>query len=423
MSQPATPGRVWVIGGGMAGLSAAVGLVREGVAVTLVEGAAQAGGRCRSYIDPVLDMTLDNGNHLVLSGNHATFAYLDTIGSAQRMAGPDKARFDFVDVRDGRAWTLRPNESALAWWIFAPGRRVPGTTARDYLGLLSLLRARPGQAVSEVMTCEGLLWERLMQPFLLAALNIEPKGAEAVLAAAVVRETLARGGHAYRPRIAEPSLAAALVDPALAYLGRRGAEVRLGQSVKALGLEGDRVTSLSLPGEEVAIGPRDAVIVAAPPWMSRVLVPGLEAPDAFTPIVNAHFKLAPPPGAPRMVGVIGGTAEWIFAFDDRISITVSGADHLVDLEREVLTERFWADICAVHRLEGPAPPSRIVKERRATFAATPQQAAKRPKAHTAWKNLVLAGDWTDTGLPATIEGAIRSGDTAAKLSRRIAENA
>ncbi len=422
MSRPASPGKVWVIGGGLAGLSAAVALAREGRSVTVVEGAAQAGGRCRSYVDPVLEMTLDNGNHLVLSGNAAAFEYLDTIGSAHRMAGPDKASFDWFDVRTRQGWTLRPNDSALAWWIFSQSRRTPGTTAADYLGLLPLLGAKPGQTVAQVMRCEGVLWERLMQPFLLAALNIEPKGAEAVLAAAVVRETLARGGLAYRPRIAEPSLAAALVDPALDYLAAHGGEVRLGQSLKALTFDGDHVTGLALPGEETALGPDDSVILAVPPWMARSLVPDLTGPDAFTPIVNAHFK-RPAPGLKRMVGVIGGTAEWIFAFDDRISITVSGADHLVDDDRDSLTARFWADICAVHGLDEPAPPSRIVKERRATFAATPDQAAKRPKPRTAWKNLILAGDWTDTGLPATIEGAIRSGHTAAKLARMIAGNA
>lgn len=418
MSAPAVgPGKVWVIGAGLAGLSTAVALAADGVAVELIEGAAQAGGRCRSYVDPVLDMTIDNGNHLVLSGNRATFAFLRTIGAQERLIGPDKAVFDFFDVRDGRGWTIRPNEGPLAWWVLSRGRRVPGTTAGDYLGLLGLLGAKPGQTVAEVMVCEGPLWERLMQPFLLAALNTDPAGASAALASAVIRETLALGGRAYRPRIAEPSLAAAFVEPALAFLRERGATVRLGQRVKALTFEDGRVAGMVLPEGEIAVGTSDAVVLATPPWVSQALIPQLSAPDAFTPIVNAHFKIAPPPGARRMVGVIGGAAEWIFAFDDRISITVSGADPLVDLDREALARRFWSDICAVHGLDGPPPSWQIVKERRATFAATPEQAAKRPKAQTQWANLILAGDWTDTGLPATIEGAIRSGGSAAKLAR------
>jgi len=116
-----------------------------------------------------------------------------------------------------------------------------------------------------------------------------------------------------------------------------------------------------------------------------------------------------------MTGVIGGLAEWIFAFPDRISITVSGADAIVDKDREELARTFWSEVSKVFNLTTGLPPWQIVKERRATFAATPEQAALRPKTVTRWPNLLLAGDWTDTGLPATIEGAIRSGQKAARL--------
>ena len=126
--------------------------------------------------------------------------------------------------------------------------------------------------------------------------------------------------------------------------------------------------------------------------------------------------LAPaPPGAEPMVGLIGGTAEWVFAFEDRISVTVSAADRLLDLDRETLAAQLWADVARLHGLAGPMPPWQIVKEKRATFAATPAQDAKRPGARTLWPNLALAGDWTATGLPATIEGALRSGRTAADV--------
>ena len=102
------------------------------------------------------------------------------------------------------------------------------------------------------------------------------------------------------------------------------------------------------------------------------------------------------------------------------SVTVSAADHLVDRDREELARAFWADIAAVHGLPAALPPWQIVKEKRATFAATPAQDAKRPPAATRWSNLFLAGDWTQTGLPATIEGALRSGEVAARLASAVA---
>jgi squalene-associated FAD-dependent desaturase len=406
---------IYVIGAGLAGLSAAVRLAERGAEVTVIEASAQAGGRCRSYYDAVLEMTLDNGNHLVLSGNHATFDYLRTIGAEARLVGPDEATLDFHDLRDGESWTIRPNPSALAWWILSPERRVRGTKAADYLALLSLLAPERSKRIDETIRCEGVLWDRLLEPFLLSALNTEAKSASAALAGAVIRESLARGGKAYCPRVAHPTLSAAFIDPALEYLAAHGGTVRFGQPIRSLRFEGERVVALGGAEGETAVGAGDAVVVATPPWISQGLVPGLTVPDEFNAIVNGHFRFASPKPLAPIVGVIGGAAQWIFAFPDRLSVTVSGADDMADQNREELARRFWRDIAAVHDLPDTLPPWRIVKERRATFAATPAQDARRPSAATPWRNLALAGDWTATGLPATIEGAIRSGRTAAAV--------
>jgi squalene-associated FAD-dependent desaturase len=417
---PTSGGKVHVIGAGLAGLSAAVSLARAGVGVEVSDSAAQAGGRCRSYFDPQLGAVIDNGNHLVMSGNRAVNDYLKIIGAGDRLAGPDKAAFDFIDLPTGERWTVRPNPSAFSWWVLAPSRRVPGTKAADYLALAGLLYPKAGLRVDQAIRCQGAVWRRLMEPFLLAALNTKPEGGSAALASAVVRETLAKGGDAYRPRIAEPTLAAAFVDPALAYIEAHGGSVKIGRRLRSMAFDDDRVATLAFTDGEVEVEPTDRVILATPPWTAQDLVPNLSAPDRFCAIVNGHFKIAPPPGAPAILGVIGGTVEWIFAFDDRVSVTISGADHLVDLDRQVLAERLWAEVAAVLGMPATLPPWQIVKEKRATFAATVEQDAKRPAAKTAWTNLILGGDWTQTGLPATIEGAIRSGFKAADLAMRAA---
>ncbi len=405
-----------MIGAGLAGLSAAVALTEAGFAVSLVDSAAQAGGRCRSYHDPQLGRTIDNGNHLVLSGNRAVASYLATIGASDRLSGPDSADFAFVDRASGARWSFRPNDRRVPWWIFVRDRRVPDTAPADYVRLARLMADAPGKTVADRIDPHGPVWNRLIEPVLLAALNTAPAEGSARLTAAVLRESVARGGRAMRPRIAEPTLAAAFVDPALAWLAQRGGALTLSQRLRGLRFDSGRVAGLDFGDREVPVAADEPVVLAVPPWVASTLLPGLTVPDDFRAIVNAHFAFTPPPDTPAMHGVIGGTAEWIFAFADRLSVTVSAADHLVDREREELAEMFWADIAAIHGLPGAMPPWQIVKEKRATFAATPAQDAKRPPAATRWSNLFLAGDWTQTGLPATIEGALRSGEVAARLA-------
>jgi squalene-associated FAD-dependent desaturase len=417
MTRPAAGARVHVVGAGLAGLSAAVTLAGRGVPVVLSDAARQAGGRCRSYHDGVLDMEIDNGNHLVLSGNPAVGRYLGAIGAADRVSGPSRAEFPFFDVPTGRSWTLRPNDGPIPWWILAAGRRVPGTRFADYLMVATLMRRHAGRRIEEVLPCRGVLWEKFLRPLLVSILNTAPEEASADLAGAVMRETLAKGGGSIRPRVAMPSLTAAFVEPALQRLRQSGAEIRLGRRLSALKLKDGKVSGLTFVDGEESLGPQEKVILAVPPWTAQELLPDLVVPDAFCAIVNAHFKVAPPVGAPLLVGLVGGTAEWVFAFPDRLSVTVSAADRLVEMDTQELAALLWRDVAAVHRLDGPPPPCRIVKEKRATFAATPAQDARRPSCPTRWANLFLAGDWTATGLPATIEGALRSGETAAALAR------
>jgi hypothetical protein len=116
-----------------------------------------------------------------------------------------------------------------------------------------------------------------------------------------------------------------------------------------------------------------------------------------------------------MLGVINATTEWIFAFEGRLSVTISNADRLMDVPRAMLAQMIWQEVSRATGIAADLPPWQIVRERRATFVATPEENAKRPGTRTKWANLVLAGDWTATGLPATLEGAVRSGNRAAEI--------
>jgi hydroxysqualene dehydroxylase len=407
---------VHIIGAGLAGLSAAVALGQSGFDIVVHEASRQAGGRCRSYFDETLGMTIDNGNHLLLSGNSAALAYLDAIGARDELRGPKRCEIAFADMASDERWTLRPNEGRAPWWLFAESRRVPRTRAIDYLAIVRLLRAPPRAKISDLIECSGPLYERLWEPFFLAALNTDPRGASAALAAGILRETLARGGRACHPLVAANGLSRAFVDPALKLLRRGGAQVRFERRLRALDFTENRVASLEFEHDSIALGAQDMVVMATPAHIAAGHVPGLSAPQTFNAILNAHFNIAPPPDTPPILGVVNAKVQWLFAYPDRLSVTISDANSFMDIPREQLAIDLWREVAGLTGLSDDLPSWRVIKERRATFAASPEEDARRPASQTKWGNLLLAGDYVQTGLPATIEGAIRSGQSAARLA-------
>jgi hypothetical protein len=255
--------------------------------------------------------------------------------------------------------------------VLSGQRRVPGTRTREYLALGRLLRAG-SVPIRAVVAASGPLWDRFVDPVMLAVLNTPVAESSAALAAQVLRETLGRGGLATRPRIAQPTLGAAFVAPALVWLAERGTALATGRRLRGMEFGDDHVSALVWSDGTQAVAPDEAVILAVPAWVAQGLVPGLMAPTEHHAILNGHFA--------------------------------------------ALARRLWADIGRALGIDAEMPAWQIVKEKRATFAATPEQDALRPGPRTRWRNLFLAGDWVRNGLPATIEGALRSGDGAARLA-------
>lgn len=408
-----------VIGAGLAGLSAALRLAEAGHPVRLHEAAAHAGGRCRSYDDREIGRRIDNGNHMLFSANTAALAYLDALGARGTMIELDRARFPFLDLGTGERWCVAPNAGPIPWWILSRARRVPGTRLADYLALLRLMTAGRGATVAETVGGSGLLARRLVEPLAVAVLNSGMAEGSAWLLGRMIARSFARGGGACRALIARDGLSESFVRPALARLRALGLEPGFNRRLRSLELEADRATGLGFGGDWLALGPGDSVLLAVPPQIAAQLLPGLAVPAGSRAILNAHFRLdrpyLPADGIP-FLALVGGTVHWLFFRGDVASATVSAADALIDRPADELAALLWRDVAiALGRPEAPLPAHRIIKEKLATFAQVPDALGRRPGARTRWRNLFLAGDWTETGLPATIEGAIRSGADAAAL--------
>jgi squalene-associated FAD-dependent desaturase len=363
---------------------------------------------------------VDNGSHLMLSANSETRRLLGITGGWSAVREVRPATFAFHDLRNGASFTLRPNDGPLPWWIFSPHRRAPGSTALDHLAALwRLFRAPAGATVAD--TLSGPLYDRVWHPLAEAVMNTAPHEACAASFRSVVRDSLLKGERACRPWLFPQGLDAALVAPTVAWLEARGARVLTTTPIKSLDIGNGRVTALQTRHDNVPLNHEDCVVSALPAHALKRLAPELVPADmTWRAILNVHFRLPsplrlPPPG---FLGLVGGKAHWVFLRDDVLSVTVSVADDLAAQSDDLIAESLWADlrhIPAIAAIGNRVPLHRVVRERRATLAHLPGIDAQRPMARTEQDNLMLAGDWTATGYPCTVEGAVRSGVRAARL--------
>lgn len=411
-----------VVGAGLAGLAAAVRLVDAGLSVRVFEATDHAGGRCRSFYDRKLGRVIDNGNHLVLTGNRSVATYLSEIEAADRLVAAPEAVLPFVDISKDLRWRIAMNNGPAPWWVFTPSRRAPDTSIRDYLSGVGLAFAGAETTVAQAIRARGPIWDRFWEPLTFAVLNTTPERGSAKLLWAVLWETFARGAAQSRPMFAPEGLGTALVEPAAAKLARAGADIRYGAALRDLEIADDRVARLRFDDADIEVGPDEAVVLALPPSRLKHVAPFVDAPEDVAAIVNAHFTLDDPAllaGAPPILGVLGSKTHWIFVRDGMASLTISAADALGHSETpsDELLPTLWAETRDALGLPKDAQPAagRILREKRATFDQSPAGVRRRPSARTEVANLVLAGDATDTGLPATIEGAVRSGHRAATL--------
>jgi squalene-associated FAD-dependent desaturase len=432
--------RAVVLGGGVAGLAAAFGLADRGRRVTLLESRAWLGGRAFSSLDRESGVRLDNGAHVMLGCYRATRALLRRLGTEQHFR-QDRALAIAYRERGGRALRLAlgraPVPLALPWALLRLG--IPfGARLRALRGLLGALRRAPADcSLADWLARRGQLGQPagfLWRPMCRAMMNVDPEHAAAADFLAAVREAFV--GRAARAALWTPSKTwgELLGDPAPGALAAAGVELRLGARAAAIEVAHDRVRAIVLGGgERVPIGERDLVVSALPWFALRAVLRGPPAAlreigeigelDA-SPIVSANVTLdaaaAPLPDEGPLTALVDGEP---FHFvlrtpggDARRFVLLSGGDRSFDGQPvDAIAARALRQLAAFYPAASFAGASvRIRKEQRATFVAAPGSARARPRpgrlAHGP-ANLLVCGDWTATGLPSTLEGAVRSAES------------
>ncbi len=402
-----------VIGGGVAGLSAALSLAEAGVLVHLYEAATHLGGRCRSLPDQRFGTAIDNGSHLLFSANRATLDFLRRIGAPSTgLAGADALTFH--DLDDGTRWRIVPGgESAL--WLLGRGLRIPGASRWRLLEQgWRLSSAPPGSRVGDRIPTEGALWRRFWTPFLSGVFNAPPADVSAPHAAAVLKALALNGRASGQPLLAARPWSEIIAEPAASCLRYHGTTLHRGMPLLALDRGEDRVRRLIFRRGTIDTS-RDAVILAVPNAAAHRLCPDLCPEIPTSAIVNLHFEVGYNLGL-GFCGLTGGLADWVFWRGPVVSVGIGNAQGLQTRPADSLAHAAWTEAVTVLPRPFPLtpPPFRRIVEKRATVAATPQAFAARPAAETPQPNLFLAGDWTATGLPSCIEGAVLSGERAAQ---------
>ncbi len=429
-----------VIGGGMAGLAAAVTLLEHGRPVTLLERRGRLGGRATSTEDPVTGEELDNGPHVLMGANRATRRFLRMIGAEDQVRFQTRLELELVDGErpfSVRTWALPPPlhlgglllgisglrlRERLATFAVVPGlmaRRPPEGTVEEWLN-----------SMRQPETIRRQLW----RPLALAVMNETPDRAAAAPFVAALRESLFDERNAEGLGLPTVPLGE-IAREAGVYIEKAGGSVRCGVQVQRLAVLGNRVQGAILSDESMVRG--ETFVCAVPPPALLGVLPEEQAAHPFfaslteiefSPIVSIHIRYDRPVMTREMTGLVDRPLHWVFdrsrilgndiALAGSITIVTSAARHLLPMRGRDLAALAGAEI----RRAFPAAAEarllhhRVIREPAATFSPTPKAIRLRPPAATPIENLFLAGDWTATGLPATIEGAVRSGFAAADLA-------
>ena len=434
-----------VIGAGCAGLSAAVRLARDGARVLVLEARGRLGGRATAFHDRETGELVDNGQHVLLGCYHETFAFLREIGAMENVRVEPQLAVTMIDRMGQRSRLSCPSLpapfhliagildwDALSWRdrLSVIGMAGPLKIARRELRGGTLKAASPGETVKDWLGRNGQtprMCEMLWDPLALAALNQPPDQAAAPAFARVLAEMFGDDPTAAAIALPTKPLHLMYAEPARDYIERHGGAVRTGVTA-TVRVEGDAVASVSAGGETW----RCDRVVSGVPWFALA---GLfeEPPSALADVIDRAQRMTASPIVTvnlwfnrriidePFIGLPGRTLQWVFdkglvfgGEASHLSLVSSGAASIVGMANHELVA------LARQEMFEAVPESRaaalvratVVREPRATFSLAPGQPV-RPATETNVRGFVLAGDWVDTGLPATIESAVRSGHRAA----------
>ena len=400
---------IYIIGAGLAGLSASVHGVKRNYKVNVFESSNLIGGRCRSFFDKKIGLEIDNGNHLVFSANKNFYELCKIIKSLDSLQLLP-FDLDFFDKKQSFYWNINLEKISLFRIIMNNIELIPGSQLSDYLSILKFLFAKQNSTVYELIGNSNI-YKTFWDPLTLAVMNTSSKNASAKVLAHVLKETIFKGKEnccIYQPKV---NWNESVIKPCVNFLKKKGCEINLKNILKSIKINNNFITRLDFLTNSIQIKENDLVIFAIPPSNFSKFFPYLSLPKNYNSIVNVHFKLTKTlkdKFSKKIIGFINSHTHWLFIKKNYLSVTISNANHLNNLDSEEIANIIWIEICSYMKIKNRIPSFQVVKEKKATLEQSPLNFSLIRKLKKLPNNVRISGDWTQTSLPCTIEGSILS---------------
>lgn len=424
--------KVIVLGGGFAGLTAASYLLKNNFKVTLLEASPKLGGRAYSFTDRETNSVLDNGQHILMGCYVETLNFLSLIGASEKFYFQKRLEVNFV--KEG--FRILPLKSFPLFYpldLIIGMLRLNALTFPERIQLLKVLLKLPFYSTKNLSQLNIKQWlekenqsENIQDAFwrilAVGALNTSIEKASAKIFVDVLKQIFMNDKKSATIVLPKYGLSESYVKDAEEFIHKNGGKVHLSQAVNKLVLKDDKITEVHT--SEKMYTDFDYVISAVPAFaFSRLIKDSfkLNIPEfRYSSILNIHIWLKENKLPEGFFGLINSPLHWVFNKGSHLNIVISDADELVNKSDE---EIMWIVKTEMKKffLLNPDMISnyKIIKEKRATFIPSNDILEKRPQQKTKIKNLILAGDWVDTGLPSTIESAVKSGRFAADIVMKL----
>lgn len=416
--------KVVIIGGGFAGLSAAVYLSRAGHKVKLFESSPKPGGRAYSFTDKLTGDVIDNGQHIMMGCYKETLAFLKLIDSTY-ISIQDKLKVVFLHRTKGEVSLIaKTAKYPLNLLTGILGFKALSVTERfNVLKLFIELKFsehnNTSLSVRDWLIMKGqtensiqALWEIIC----IGALNSDSKIASAAVFSKILKVIFLSDASSASIVIPASGLSEMYCNHAVNYIKSHGGEVYLSSRVEKIGVQFGKACSVLVNNQQYS--DFDFIISSVPYYsVNNMFEHPIFRKDYFvsSSILSVHIWPDENPFKEQFYGLIDSPVHWIFNHNSYITIVISSADKYIPLEKEEILKIVLREINSFFPefQTGKIRHYRVIKEKRATFIPDHTVLDKRPGPATEIENFYLAGDWTDTGLPATIEGAVISGKIAA----------